>query len=61
MEDSCSGSDPVLEGVTFNVKYLGHCIVERASGEQVTAQAVKTIIAMVRYMLNNYVNDEIIS
>ena len=49
----------MLEGVTFHVKYLGHCIVERASGEQVTAQAVKTIIAMVRYIISNHCNGEI--
>ena len=42
------GSDPVLEGVTFYVKYLGSCAVDNASGEHTTATAVKTIIAMVR-------------
>ena len=42
------GSDPILEGVTFYVKYLGSCIVESASGEETTAKAVKTIISMVR-------------
>ena len=40
-------SDPILEGVTFYVKYLGSCIVDRASGEETTSQAVKTIINMV--------------
>ena len=40
--------DPILEGVTFYVKYLGSCIVDRASGEETTSQAVKTIINMVR-------------
>merc|ERR1711892_1521118 len=42
------GPDPILEGVTFYVKYLGSCIVERASGEETTAKAVKTIISMAK-------------
>ena len=47
VEDPTTVSDPILEGVTFYVKYLGSCIVDRASGEDTTSQAVKTIINMV--------------
>ena len=48
MEDLASSCDPVVEGVTFYVKYLGSCIVDKASGEDTTAEAVKTIVTMVR-------------
>jgi len=34
-------------GVTFYVKYLGSVLVDRSSGEDVTNQAIKTIITMV--------------
>ena len=36
-----------LPGVTFYVKYLGSVLVNRSSGEDITAQAIKTIITMV--------------
>jgi len=39
-------SEPVLDGVTFYVKYLGSSMVDRASGEEATSGAIKTIIAM---------------
>ena len=44
VEDPSNGSDPILEGVTFYVKYLGSCIVDKA-----TSEAVKTIVTMVEH------------
>ena len=40
--------EPVIEGVPFYVKYLGSSLVQKASGEEATADAIKTIVAMVR-------------
>ena len=40
--------DPLVEGVTFLVKYLGKCGVENDSAEEKTATAIKNIITMVR-------------
>ena len=37
----------MLDGVTFYVKYLGSTLVEKPSGEEATADAIKTIILMV--------------
>jgi hypothetical protein len=37
----------VCDGVTFFLKYLGSVLVERSSGEEVTAEAIKSIISMV--------------
>ena len=34
-------------GVPFHVKYLGSVLVEKSSGEDVTSDAIKTIILMV--------------
>lgn len=48
VEDPSNGSDPILEGVTFYVKYLGSCIVDKASGEETTSEAVKTIVTMAK-------------
>ena len=39
--------EPVIEGVPFYVKYLGSSLVQKASGEEATADAIKTIVAMV--------------
>ena len=47
-EDISKDSDPVVQGVSFNVSYLGSCIVHRPSGDRTTAEAVKTIVKMVR-------------
>ena len=46
-EDWSSVREPVIEGVPFYVKYLGSSLVEKASGEEATADAIKTIITMV--------------
>jgi hypothetical protein len=37
----------VCDGVSFFLKYLGSVLVERSSGEEVTAEAIKNIISMV--------------
>ena len=46
-EDWSSVREPVIEGVPFYVKYLGSSLVQKASGEEATADAIKTIVAMV--------------
>ena len=46
-EDWASLREPVIEGVPFYVKYLGSSLVQKASGEEATADAIKTIITMV--------------
>ena len=38
---------PLVEGVTFLVKYLGKCAVENDIGEEGTATAIKNIITTV--------------
>jgi len=46
LEDSGPGEvDPIVEGVQFKVKYLGTCPVTSDSGEEVTANAIKAILA----------------
>jgi hypothetical protein len=40
------------DGVTFMVKYLGSTLVETPSNEAATAEAIKTIITMVRETKN---------
>jgi len=49
-EDLYASPDPVVEGVTFYVKYLGSCLVDKPSGEDTTAEAVKTIVTMAKKM-----------
>jgi len=44
LEDPQSIEDPVVDGVTFLVKYLGDCEVENDSGEKETATAIKNTI-----------------
>ena len=44
-----TSQEPVLEGVTFYARYLGHCLVTQPSGEQATGEAVQNIVALVRY------------
>ena len=39
--------DPVVEGVTFFVKYLGSSVVVKPSGEEATADAIRAIVSMV--------------
>ena len=41
VEYPSNGSDPILEGVTFYVKYLGSCIVDKATGKETTSEVVK--------------------
>ena len=48
IEDPQSIEDPLVEGVTFLVKYLGKCAVENDSAEEETAEAIKNIIKTVR-------------
>ena len=48
LEDPQSIEDPLVEGVTFLVKYLGKCAVENDSEEEETAEAIKNIIKTVR-------------
>jgi len=46
LEDPGPGEvDPVLEGIHFKVKFLGSCPVTSDSGEEVTANAIKCILA----------------
>ncbi|XP_059082612.1 uncharacterized protein LOC131880113 [Tigriopus californicus] len=47
-EDWSTVREPVIEGVPFYVKYLGSSLVHKASGEESTADAIKTIVAMAR-------------
>ena len=46
--------DPVLEGVTFYVRYLGSCFVLNSSGEEATSEAIKSIVSMVMNIDNSY-------
>ncbi|RWS29986.1 Low density lipoprotein receptor adapter protein 1-B-like protein [Leptotrombidium deliense] len=39
---------PVSEGITFYVKYLGSTLVAEPSNDAITAEAIKTIIAMAK-------------
>ncbi|XP_067145264.1 low density lipoprotein receptor adapter protein 1-B-like [Centruroides vittatus] len=39
---------PVLDGITFYVKYLGSTLVEEPNGQQSTADAIKAIISMAK-------------
>ena len=47
LEDS--GQDPVVEGVTFYVRYLGSCYVINPSGDEATGEAIKSIVSMVQF------------
>lgn len=38
---------PLEEGITFHCKYLGSTLVEETADMSTTAEAIKTIIAMV--------------
>jgi len=44
-----SGQDPVVEGVTFYVRYLGSCYVINPSGDEATGEAIKSIVSMVQF------------
>lgn len=39
---------PVLDGITFYVKYLGSTLVDEPNGQQSTADAIKAIISMAK-------------
>ena len=56
MSDEVSSSDPILEGVTFHVSYLGSCLVDKPTGDETTANAVKTIVKMVKKTLYRLIN-----
>lgn len=43
-----SGQDPIVEGVTFYVRYLGSCFVINKTGEEETGEAIKSIVSMAR-------------
>jgi len=43
-----SGQDPVVEGVTFYVRYLGSCFVINQTGDETTGEAIKSIVSMAR-------------
>ena len=42
-----SGQDPVVEGVTFYVRYFGSCFVINKAGDETTSEAIKSIVSMV--------------
>jgi len=46
LEDS--GQDPIVEGVTFYVRYLGSCFVINQSGDEATGDAIKSIVSMAK-------------
>lgn len=41
--------ETLLEGMTFQLKYLGVTMVEQPKGEELSAAAVKRIVATVRH------------
>ncbi|XP_070568982.1 low density lipoprotein receptor adapter protein 1-like isoform X2 [Ptychodera flava] len=47
-EDPSQTVEPLLEGVTFYVKYLGMFIVDKPNDEQTTADAVKKIVSQAK-------------
>lgn len=48
-----SGQDPIVEGVTFYVRYLGSCFVINKAGDEATSEAIKSIVSMVSKELKN--------
>lgn len=42
-----NGQDPIVEGVTFYVRYLGSCCVINKAGDETTSEAIKSIVSMV--------------
>ena len=42
-----TGQDPIVEGVTFYVRYLGSCFVINKTGDEATSEAIKSIVSMV--------------
>ena len=52
LEDPSAAEEPLVEGVTFQVKYLGQCSVENDSAEDETAAAIKDIITTVHKKWN---------
>ena len=51
LEDSQCIEDPLVEGVTFLVKYLGKEPVDNNNEEEQTAAAIKDIITTVKALL----------
>ena len=47
-EESCQ--DPIIEGVTYFARYLGSCSVVKPSGEEATAEAIKSIVQAVKVL-----------
>lgn len=45
--------ETLLEGMLFQVKYLGMTLVEQPKGEELSAAAVKRIVATVRVVFPN--------
>jgi len=43
-----TGQDPIVEGVTFYVRYLGSCFVINKTGDEATSEAIKSIVSMAR-------------
>ena len=48
-----TGQDPIVEGVTFYVRYLGSCFVINKTGDEATSEAIKSIVSMVS-IFNRY-------
>ncbi|CAG0902863.1 unnamed protein product [Darwinula stevensoni] len=48
IEDWSKDWEPILEGLTFYVKYVGSHLVDETGGEDVTADAIKTIVNMAK-------------
>ncbi|XP_033102607.1 low density lipoprotein receptor adapter protein 1-A-like isoform X2 [Anneissia japonica] len=48
-DDWEKAKEPVVEGITFYVKYLGMSMVDKANDENCTAEAVKKIVNQVKY------------
>lgn len=47
-ENWTDSRETVLEGVTFNLRHLGMTLVDQPKGEELSAAAVKRIVATVR-------------
>ncbi|XP_077977347.1 low density lipoprotein receptor adapter protein 1-like isoform X3 [Glandiceps talaboti] len=52
-EDPAQTQEPLLEGVTFYVKYLGMCLVDKPNDEATTAEAVKKIVSQAKSQSKN--------
>ena len=52
LEERCQ--DPIIEGVTYFARYLGSCSVGKPSGEEATAEAIKSIVQAVKLFRSFY-------